>query len=57
MSSGKIFGMLFIGIVFLILVFLKIANFIEISDDATYLGILIYIGTISIISAMPREKD
>ena len=41
--------------VFVLLTFLVMTNIIDISDDAGYLGILIYVGIVVIIIAMPED--
>lgn len=54
--NKKILGIFLFCFIFFLLTMLDISNFINISDDTQYLGILIYVGIISIILAMPDEK-
>ena len=55
MSFGKILGIFMYIFLFVLLTFLGMINIINISDDTGYLGILIYVGVIVIIIALPEE--
>lgn len=57
MSSTKMISIFCFGIIFVVITFLVMLNVIDISNDASYLGLLIYLGSVFIIFAMPSEKD